>query len=321
MATAALGHQGRYSRIEQRNIEGRVVAVKIFLGNPVDASKEMALHRKLSERVPGVVGLLEEREDPKSLVLEYCSHGSLRMFYAQLPELLPEGSLLEFYRGMIHVVETMHNARYVHRALTADNWLVTEDMQVRLSDFGHTISIPLDKSLKTYSLGHGTGEFTNTIFVNDVTILGSVFLQMATGNFELQRQVITPEVFEQCYSTSRYSAKVKSLVKSLLFYNNGGNQVQVEKTLTEIFELATLGSLEDISVLYPAGANPCTNCFGSDSSVARLPCTHFLCASCRRFEQVEEAYCEFCRRMGATETLSADGYKPPSQVDSFSDLF
>lgn len=116
--------------------------IKLFNINSPEAYREAVMHKIASELTIGVVGYAGVYFDEGRLgiVLEACqweSVGQLRRSLEQ--EKLrrwTERELLCAARDMMKVVSTLHSAYIAHQNLGLDNWLLSENNCLRLSDFG-----------------------------------------------------------------------------------------------------------------------------------------------------------------------------------------
>ncbi|KAF4528591.1 hypothetical protein B566_EDAN015811 [Ephemera danica] len=98
--------------------------------------QEVAIHSRLKH--PSVLELLTFFEDANYvyLVLELCSGGELQRFVRNLSSHLKEDQVRVMFRQVVQGLLYLHSHRILHRDLTLANLLLTEDMSVKIADFG-----------------------------------------------------------------------------------------------------------------------------------------------------------------------------------------
>ena len=116
--------------------------IKLFNTNSPEAYREVVMHKIASELTIGVVGYVDVYFDEGRLgiVMEECqweSVGRMRMTLEQ--EKLrrwAERDLLCIAMDMMKVVSALHSVCIAHQNLGLDNWLLSGNNCLRLSDFG-----------------------------------------------------------------------------------------------------------------------------------------------------------------------------------------
>lgn len=81
---------------------------------------------------------------PSLIVLELCSHGSLKSYLEELGNRPDRMLLLQFLKGITSGMAYLAERRFVHRDLAARNVLVNEARDVKIAEFGMTRRIPED---------------------------------------------------------------------------------------------------------------------------------------------------------------------------------
>ncbi|VDO95067.1 unnamed protein product, partial [Soboliphyme baturini] len=76
-----------------------------------------------------------ESEERYFLIVEYCSGGEL-FDYIIKKDRLPEPEARHFFRQIVSALAYVHDQGYAHRDLKPENLLLTENLQVKLIDFG-----------------------------------------------------------------------------------------------------------------------------------------------------------------------------------------
>jgi serine/threonine-protein kinase len=109
------------------------------LDQPVLAARwrrELALTETL--RHPGIQCRVDvgERHREPYMALEYAAGGSLRGWVNPTGPPLPVGQAVEWGRQLAQVLGFLHGVGIVHRDLKPDNVLVTDELTLKLGDFG-----------------------------------------------------------------------------------------------------------------------------------------------------------------------------------------
>ncbi|VBB25308.1 unnamed protein product [Acanthocheilonema viteae] len=79
------------------------------------------------------------------IVMEYCSGGEM-FDYIVKKERLEESEARHFFRQLVQAVAYVHSMGFAHRDLKPENLLLTEDLQLKLIDFGLCAKPPLGLS-------------------------------------------------------------------------------------------------------------------------------------------------------------------------------
>jgi len=281
-----------------------VFVSKEFTASSADSSREIGFHENL-KAIPGVVGYLGccYGEYPK-LVMEFCEHGSLKHFLKSLREPVPEDRLLFWYQSMAKTMRLMHAARVVHRVISAENWLVTGDYQVKLTDFGHATKMEVihGEPTKSTSLrdetGESTGLRTKQIFADDALRLARVFYQMASFDLATPVMNLQQNILETMCRQRGYSDQISKIICHLLQLRNKSVNRQVE--VGEILQRLELGQpLPDVSfdILDIENlSNLCSLCKDDAEEMYPFPCEHWICEACKKrlSSRRTELICELC---------------------------
>eukprot|EP01062_Namystynia_karyoxenos_P001551 TRINITY_DN10536_c0_g1_i2.p1 TRINITY_DN10536_c0_g1~~TRINITY_DN10536_c0_g1_i2.p1 ORF type:complete len:469 (+),score=107.27 TRINITY_DN10536_c0_g1_i2:90-1409(+) len=143
-----------------------VVIKRIHIpGDPAEASKaqrevEIFLALKEHPRVVRFMHTFDEYEgivptQMLNIVMEHCSKGDLEQFIKERaeapggPQYLGPELLLRWADQLLQGVEHMHHAGYMHRDLKAANIFITEDMNIKLGDFGVSRHLPRGEAART----------------------------------------------------------------------------------------------------------------------------------------------------------------------------
>ena len=115
---------------------------KLFLTNDPAVYREMLLHRVASERISkGIVRFITEYvvQGRPGFLMEACKQETL-LRMAELCEakqtLWTEHEMLVLMLNMLTIVYHLHQIHIAHEAINAENWLLTSDGELKLTDFG-----------------------------------------------------------------------------------------------------------------------------------------------------------------------------------------
>ena len=149
MSSLTLGPRvasGNHSLIHQGVYKDQTVAVKLLqVGTCRDATK---LERQFIQEVhclsqlqhhPNIVHFVAASWKPPlcCVVMEYIPGGSLRAFLHQNePGSLPMKTTLSMALDVARAMEYLHSKGTVHRDLKSENLVLTEDLHLKLIDFG-----------------------------------------------------------------------------------------------------------------------------------------------------------------------------------------
>lgn len=119
------------------------IALKVILGIEKDpASAIRRIKREalalLSCKSPSVIRIFDyvAREDACYLTMEYAKYSDLGRLFEGGSSGLSTKAILKLVQGILEGVESIHKAGIIHRDLKPDNFLLTEDYQVKVGDFG-----------------------------------------------------------------------------------------------------------------------------------------------------------------------------------------
>jgi len=245
------------------------------------------------------------------LLMELCEHGSLKAYLEGLKEPMSEERLLLWYRSMAKTMRLMHAERVAHRVISADNWLVTNDLQVKLTDFGHAIKLNVIHSGCTESTslrGESPGLRRKHIFAEDALRLARVFYQMATFDFNVAVwNVQCSDIGLMCRQRG-YSEQVRNSICHLLQLRNisASRQAEVGEILQHLemmqtsLDIPSLQDLEDSSYL-------CSLCKYAEGRY-QFPCEHWICETCQKrmmrcSNSGTEQMCELCASVDSSPQL------------------
>ncbi|PAV79252.1 hypothetical protein WR25_04974 isoform C [Diploscapter pachys] len=121
-------------------LTGQYVAIKIIdkkkIGNDLPRVKtEMDALRTLSHQNICQLYQYIETTEKFFIIMEYCSGGEM-FDYIVRKERLPEAEARHFFRQLVQAIAYVHSLGYAHRDLKPENLLLTEELKLKLIDFG-----------------------------------------------------------------------------------------------------------------------------------------------------------------------------------------
>ena len=289
---------------------------KEFSASSSDTSLEIGFHERL-KNIPGVVRFIgaDYGEQPV-LYMQYCEKGSLKSFIEGSEERISEELLLFWYRSMARSMRLMHAGRVVHRVINASNWLVTADLHIKLTDFGHARVLERvpgidtrSESLRDEDTGQSTGVRTKQIFAEDALRLAKVFYQMATFDFNIRvLSLQNKDIYDHCERRG-YSSQVSSAICHLLSLRKGVGIITRQAEVGEILmgleqpfpdNIPASLELEDLEEI----KYPCSLC-NTSKGIRQFQCEHWICETCERRllrHELNRGDIEICELCGNTVT-------------------
>ena len=157
---------GKYSRVYQAKLttNGEIipVAAKVLLNRDVKPEELTTLH-KLSIIIPhrNIIkfygAMRSQTENKTTIVTELACNESLYDYLQKMKvekKLLPTKRVLTWALDGIHAIKHLHDNDIMHRDIKSPNFLIMEDMTMKLCDFG--ISMPDGITTKTTGATNGT---------------------------------------------------------------------------------------------------------------------------------------------------------------------
>jgi 5'-AMP-activated protein kinase catalytic alpha subunit len=259
--TIGSGSFGEVKRIVHRET-GDEFAMKILAidrikeNNLVDQVKrEISILKQLNH--PNIVALKEVLKNKRHmfLITELIKNGDLFDRLA-LQHKFPESQSRDLFRQMLTAVAYCHARGICHRDLKLENILLTEDMQVKIADFGFSNAFWLDGleneiTLKTLC---GTSNYLPAEILRhesylgsqvDVWCLGIILYAMVAGKLpfdEEDNELLFASIVKGEYiMPSTFSAPLQDLIRNIL-------NVDPKKrlTITKIFMHSWMQSDDDI---------------------------------------------------------------------------
>jgi len=169
--------------------QGRTVPVitKVFHSATPQGFSEIYLHEAAARASPGVTKVYQPGLERGRLLLrmEYCEKGSLACEIEQRKrDNQPFNSQLVMVTmiNMLRTLRDLHAVNIAHRAVSTENFLLTADFSIKLTDFGAAKLIERGKELDSHTELPGNSESGRAVlnpFAEDVFALGKVVYEMA----------------------------------------------------------------------------------------------------------------------------------------------
>jgi len=174
------------------------IIMKISKAKHIDRfKKEIKIMRKLSES-PHIADILYSNLEDATpyYIMEFYENGSLNNFYKE--KLKGNFELQQkIFLGMIEGIEEIHSQNKFHRDIKPDNFLVDDDENILVSDFGLSVdlnssSIRITKTAEAYGtdgyyppeLIENIGSFKYFDKRSDIYMLGKSFYALLSNNFK-----------------------------------------------------------------------------------------------------------------------------------------
>lgn len=166
------------------------------------AVKQMDLKENEEEDLIGEIAMMKTLKHPNIveyldsfklgerlwLVMEYMEGGSLTEVLDQYQHVrLTEGQIALIMQESLSAVEYIHSLHRIHRDIKSDNILLDLKGNVKLADFGYTVQLTQERSLRDTTIGTPYWEAPEVITGDpydnkvDVWSLGIMALEMAEG--------------------------------------------------------------------------------------------------------------------------------------------
>ena len=304
MAEDILYHSNR-STIRKISVSGQPTIVsKEFIVRSPSSDQEMRLHAELS----GIGGVLQcfvcSYGEKPVIITEFCGKGSIRTYFESLNEPISEKMLLGLFQAMQRTVVSLHRKRVGHANIEATNWLLTDNIQVKLTDFGHAVQLP-DIDIESPIRNQ---------FTLDSSQLACVFYQMATCDFSAEVLNLPESAVQIACAERGYSRQVSNIICSLLSLravSSVSEAAQTPRNPEEPIE-DILSELEEIDAEFP-----CCCCYIGIPAVQVLECGQRVCVACEQLMRergIRE--CSICASNGSSpgseRTLLVAEYEFPA---------
>eukprot|EP00795_Rhopilema_esculentum_P006270 gene6270-11689_t len=150
-------HKGR-ARILRQEDKVMLVAAKIMKDSmdfeTVSAfvSEAVIMSKFDHQNILQLLGVVIQGNAPPMIVMPYMKHGDLNQFLRNAratprkPQLLSTRQLINFGLQIAKGMEYLANMRYVHRDLATRNCMVSEELEIKISDFGLAKEVGHDDS-------------------------------------------------------------------------------------------------------------------------------------------------------------------------------
>ena len=278
--------------------------------------REIALH----ERLRGIAGVLQCKgsnyEGKLRLLSELCEKGSLRDCCEERRESFEEEILLGLMKSMARTLLLVHEEGIAHRAISAENWLLTDGMQPVLTDFGHAKDLNSSKIDPSSTLT--SYKVSQHFFTEDILRLARVFYQIATCDFSTKVLTLPGTAVKRAITERGYSLRVSNTICYLLRLRAPWGQEDVDQVLRR------LEDADQLEELPPVPESPavlkCSFCPNGSPEIQIFNCEHKACLPCElRMREQGRLVCEICGSMLSSSSQHRR-MAPASDYDS-TDLF
>ncbi len=117
---------------------------------------EFSINQRLmnmGEKSPRILECLQASEDDRVLLFPYCPHGDI-FTYIERYKFLDEALILKWIKQMVEAVYYLHEVCHIaHMDLSLENFLVTDELDLKLCDFAQSHS-----THETLVLGSSVGK-------------------------------------------------------------------------------------------------------------------------------------------------------------------
>ena len=142
-------HKGTYA---PSGTKRKPVAIKKIL-KTAECKELKTLSRCSHPNIIYIFGFVESVTE-LLIVMELCPIGSLRSFLEKLEAPLPSKQLLDWVLQSALPIEYLHGLGIIHKDVKTDNYVITSNMVLKLTDFG--ISKDLNKTISRGASTSGT---------------------------------------------------------------------------------------------------------------------------------------------------------------------
>jgi len=167
------------------------------------AIKQMNLEENYEEDLIGEIGMMKTLKHPNIvtylssflvgddqlwIVMEFMAGGSLTEILDQFKHIqLTEPQIALILRESMTAVDYIHSLHRLHRDIKSDNILLDMDGNVKLADFGYTVQLTQERSMRDTTIGTPYWEAPEVITGDrygpkvDIWSIGVMALEMAEG--------------------------------------------------------------------------------------------------------------------------------------------
>lgn len=228
---------------------------KVFNSATPGAFSEVYLHEAAAKASPGVVKVYDRGLSRGRLLLklEYCANGALAWDIERRKQKnspYEPAFLLTTMISMLRTLRDVHAANIAHRGVTSDNFLLTADNSVKLTDFGNAKLIKAEREFDLHTEEPGMNSRNKAFlspYAEDVYNLGKIVYEMAT--FRPCRYGQIPNDLLRASirgKLSDYCAITETLSEMLIWPNE--ERVTAAEALMQLERLPDLS--EDTPIMY-----------------------------------------------------------------------
>ncbi|KAL4220685.1 hypothetical protein ACF0H5_021081 [Mactra antiquata] len=216
------------------------VALKLNSGKPrrnrppskTNMLDEMTIHRQLNH--PNIVSWISNisYRGRVGTVMEFCENGTLeQVVKLQEARFLPETVARRYFKQIHSAIDYIHQEGFAHRDICPQNVLITQNNNVKICDFGHSVKfVSLDHLCEDEcgSIGYQAPQMLEKVPYNpkvaDVWSLGAMLYTICVGRLPLG--TIRNDILENASKELKFpdskilyvSQDLKWLLKGMLAY-------------------------------------------------------------------------------------------------------
>ncbi|XP_003738362.1 serine/threonine-protein kinase PLK4-like [Galendromus occidentalis] len=225
--------------------------------------QEVSIHCRL--RHPSIVELLTFFEDDANvyLIVEFC-HGGEVQKYLETRETLSETEARHFLVQVAHGMQYLQSHNILHRDLSLSNLLLTQDLQVKISDFG--LATQLRYPSEKHTTMCGTPNYIPPEIAArsghglevDLWSLGCMLYTFLTGSPPFHdpkiRSTLTKVVMSSIQIPSNLSAEARDLIGKLL-QKDPRQRIRLSEVLSHPFMCRSVSLLNRARLPVPSKAS------------------------------------------------------------------
>lgn len=215
----------------------RSVAIKVALSHLLQSKEEESRFRKMFFNEARIAGMLDhpnilpiyDADVDKNqfyIVMEYIDQGKTLVQYSKVENLLPIKKVLEIIYKCCKALDYAHKRGVIHRDIKPSNIMVTEDMDVKIGDFGIAQIVKSDMTQVSGLVGSPRymspeqakeEELTNH---TDLFSLGIVMYELLTGKPPFQAENLSSLLYKIIYdeppSLRQYRSEIPEAIEVVI---------------------------------------------------------------------------------------------------------
>lgn len=210
-----------------------------------DNRRNMSLEAKVYERIgqhPCIPTVVDWDPETCSLVFEYLENGTLKNYIRQHPGTIPLQTRLKWAKQAAGAVAVLHSAKVVHCDISPRNFLLSSDLDLKISDFGGSSLCGTEPSAspETRFCPPGYDFDVPPVYGDDIFGLGSVIYFIMTDYYPYED--LSSDEVEKHYAVREFP-DLSSVVAGAIIKQCWERQVETAK---EVYDYLTTARSDDI---------------------------------------------------------------------------